>query len=96
MTGADLQKLAGTNATIEGTARDAHQGAVVLLEDRTPVYVAGLDEWPDDANGEDVRATGTVRRASLTPDPTTDAQGAVSHGAEGDDWVLEDATWEVV
>jgi hypothetical protein len=73
---------------------EAHQGPVVLLEDRTPVYVAGLFEWPDDLNGEDVKATGTLLRTSLAPDPTVDKDGAVSHGAFGDDWVLKDATWE--
>ena len=71
-------------------------GAVVLTEDRTPVYVAGLREWDEDIEGEDIEATGVLRRRSLAPDPVVDEHGAVSHGAEGSNYVLEGASWKRV
>ena len=80
--------------TVAGTARQAMLGAVVLTADRTPVYIAGLPEWDDDRSGEPIEVTGLLRRRSLAPDPTVDEDGAVSHGIEGTQYVLDDATWE--
>jgi hypothetical protein len=83
----------GQQVTINGCARDAAMGAVVLTEDRTPIYVDGLREWDEDIEGEDIEATGILRRRSLAPDPVVDEDGAVSHGAEGTNYVLEGASW---
>lgn len=82
--------------TVSGCARDAFMGAVVLTEDRTPIYVDGLREWDEDIEGEDIQATGVLRRRSLAPDPVVDEDGAVSHGAEGTNYVLEGASWDRV
>jgi hypothetical protein len=93
LTDAKLEPLVGQSATIRGVARDARMGAVVLTPDRTPVYVAGLEEWPPDLEGEALEATGTLIRRKLAPDPIVDADGGVSHGVAGTNYVLEDAAW---
>jgi len=93
MSGNGFEHLVDQEVTINGCARDAFLGAVVLMADRTPIYVDGLAEWQDDIEGEDIQATGILRRRSLAPDPVVDEDGAVSHGVEGRNYVLEGASW---
>ena len=82
---------------LTGQARNAHAGAVLLCEDRTPVYLAGIPSWDDHGiDGETIEARGTLRLRSLAPDPVVEASGSVSHGIEGDSFVLEDARWSVI
>ncbi len=80
--------------TLEGTARDAALGAVVLLSDGTPVFIRGLDGWEARWDRRRVRVTGVLRSQKLAPDPEVNDQGEVSHGMFGDALVVEDATWE--
>ncbi len=90
-----LDGMVDTNATIKGTARNAHAGAVVLTEDRTPIYIDGLQSWSATGmDGRDVEVTGTLRLRSLAPDPVVDDDGAVSHGITGDSYVIENASWK--
>jgi hypothetical protein len=83
----------GQNITIEGVAHDAKLGAVILLSDRTPVYIKGLDSWDDALFKKRLQVTGRLRRRKLAPDPEVNAAGEVSHGAFGDDYILDGATW---
>jgi hypothetical protein len=89
----DLDRHVDQPVTLTGTARDARMGAVVLQPDRTPVYVAGLDEWPSDVEGEAIQATGVLRRRKLLADPVVGPDNARSDGLEGTSFVLEDAAW---
>ena len=89
-----LAKHVGQQAEIRGTARNAMAGAVILTEDRTPVYIAGLERWDDATDGSEVRARGTLRRGSAAPQASTNAQGEVSHGMDGDNFILQSASWE--
>jgi len=90
-----LDHLIGEAVTLSGCARDAMMGAVVLTEDRTPVYMAGMREWSEDVEGEDVEVKGVLRRRSLAPDPVVDEHGNHSHGAEGTNYVLDEVTWKL-
>ncbi len=80
--------------TIVGTARNAKGGAVVLADDGEPVYVEGLDAWSGEVDGRRVRVTGLLRRKKLLPEPVLPPAPAVA-GAEGEQVVLEKATWVV-
>lgn len=92
----ELTGKVGTEATIEGTARNAHAGAVLVTEDRTPIYIDGLSSWSSTGfDGKNVSVTGMLRQRSLAPDPVTDADGAVSHGMDGDSYVFENASWKL-
>ena len=86
----------GNEITIQGTARNAHAGALVVLSDSTTIYVLGLQEWNEQVDRATVRVTGRFIRTSLAPDPEVNAKGEVSHGMKGKVSVLADATWEVV
>jgi hypothetical protein len=96
MTQPNYDSMVDTNVTIRGVARDARMGAVVLPEDRTPIYIDGLEEWDDDVSGESIEVTGMLRRRKLAPDPVVGADGGVSHGIHGDNFVLEDPAWSVL
>lgn len=84
----------GTIVTVKGTAYDARAGAIVELEDRTPIYVAGLSEWETGWVGKAVAVTGLLReRAAKTP--AVPPGGAQVHGLSGGTFALENATWEL-
>lgn len=86
-----LDEKLGTQITIEGTARNAMAGAVVLTADRTPVYVQGLERWDRAVDGKRVRASGMLRKRGA--DAVVDAHGAQASGFPGDHYVLETPTW---
>jgi hypothetical protein len=94
MSHTELDQLLGEAVTLSGCARDAMMGAVVLTEDRTPIYLAGMREWNEDIEGEDVEVKGVLQRRSLAPDPVVDEQGNHSHGVEGTNYVLDGASWK--
>ena len=88
-----LDPLVGKSVTLRGTARNAQLGAVLLTPDRTPVYIAGLEEWAPALDGQTLDVTGTLTRRKLAPDPTVDADGGISHGVAGTNYVVDDARW---
>ena len=91
-----LDSMLDKKATITGVAGNARMGAVVLTDDRTPIYIDGLESWADtDLAGQQVEVSGTLRSRSLAPQATVDADGAVSHGMDGaSSYVLENASWK--
>lgn len=88
-----LDQQVGTQVTIEGTARNAMAGAVVLTSDRTPVYVDGLERWDRAVDGKQVSASGTLRKRG--PDDVVDGSGVQSSGIASAHFVLEKPTWTV-
>lgn len=86
-----LEQKINSKVTIEGVARNAAAGAVVLTDDRTPVYVAGLERWDRAFDGKNVSASGTLRREA--GDDVVNAKGEHSHGIPDGRFVLEAPTW---
>lgn len=86
-----LEQKVGTQVTIDGTARNAMAGAVVLMPDRTPVYVEGLDSWDDATDGKKISASGTLRKRG--GDDVVANSGEQRSGIAGDHFVLEQPTW---
>lgn len=80
--------------TVVGTAENAKGGAVLLVDD-VPLYVVGLDAWPDELLHRRVQVTGVRARKQYLPEATVDASGAVSQGAVGQQDVLEGASWQL-
>lgn len=83
----------GKTTTLLGTARNAKGGAVVVRDDGGAVYVGGLEAWPAALDGQRVEVTGQLVRKKLIPDPVVGPNGERSAGAEGDQTVIEKATW---
>jgi hypothetical protein len=92
----DFEKLVDQEITVQGTAFDAHAGAVVVTGDGTELYVGGLDYWSKQDRGKSVEVTGTLRSQKLAPDPTEGPGGVATHGMFGSQLVLERATWRVL
>ena len=86
-----LDTQVGSQVTIEGTARNAMAGAVVLTADRTPVYVDGLERWDGAFDGKKVSASGTLRKRG--PDDVVAGNGEQASGIAADHFVLEQPTW---
>jgi len=79
---------------VEGIARDAKAGAVVV-SDTGPVYIEKLGSWPSELLGKQVRVKGRLVTTKFIPDPVND-KGELVQGAPGEQTVMRDATWEVV
>ena len=84
---------ADAKAQVAGTAEDAKGGAVVHEADGRVVYIEGLDSWPEDLLGKAVTAEGRLVVKQYIPEATVAPDGAISQGAEGEQWVLENAMW---
>ena len=78
---------------VHGTAQNAMLGAVVMTEDFTPIFLSGIKEWDNDIKGKSVVVTGVLRRKLLAPEATVSPNGEVSHGVEGDSYILENPIW---
>ncbi|MBM4387421.1 MAG: hypothetical protein FJ088_06745, partial [Deltaproteobacteria bacterium] len=64
------EEAVGANTfSLEGTARNAALGAVIVMDKGTPIYIEGLAEWPADFLGKRVKAKGILRQKKLAPDP---------------------------
>jgi len=84
----------GQTVTIHGTAYDARAGAIVELEDRTPIYIAGMESWDPKVQGKGIEVTGLLKeRPAKTP--KVPPGGAQVHGLAGATFVLENATWKL-
>ena len=83
----------GTTVTLRGRALDANAGAVLLLEDETPIYIHVLEYWPDEFVGEEVEVRGVLQREKVIPNPEA---SPVSHGAAGMNLVLRNASWRKI
>lgn len=89
----DVKTLVGRTVTIRGRAIDAHGGAVVMLDDETPIYIPVLEYWPPELVGTQVEVRGVLKKRKLTPNPDDEP---ISHGAHGEDFVLDNASWRRV
>lgn len=88
-----LEQMVGRKVTIEGVARNAAAGAVVFTDDRTPVYVAGLDRWDSATDGKKISASGTLRKRGGSS--LVNTKGEVSEGIPGYHFELEQPSWTV-
>lgn len=86
-----LDQKVGTHVTIEGTARNAMAGAVVLTADRTPIYVDGLERWDGAFDGKKISASGTLRKRG--GDDVVNDAGEHASGIAGSHFVLEQPSW---
>ena len=82
----------GKAVELTGVAQNAKAGAVLVV-DGSPIYVKNLAAWPDALRGKTVKVKGTLKSMKLIPSPTRGPKGEVGQGAEGEQWVLEDAAY---
>ena len=88
-----LHDLIDQNAQFTGRAEDAKGGAVVVLQNQEVIYVRNLSFWEEEIVGTQVSIKGIVRSEKYIPDPEVAEDGAISQGAIGSQYVLDDAQW---
>ncbi|MCK6506135.1 hypothetical protein L6R53_22615 [Myxococcota bacterium] len=84
--------------TVQGQARDANGGAVVLTAAGESIYLPGLEGWPPAIEGRTIRATGRRTQARLLPEAEVGPDGAISQGVapgSGPQEVLQVSTWQL-
>lgn len=88
----NLAKLHGKHVELSGVAHDAKGGAILLV-DNEPLYLRKLTAWPEALRGKPLVVKGTLKSMKLLPSPERGPKGEISQGAEGSQWVLEDASF---
>jgi hypothetical protein len=90
----DPDEHVGETVTLRGHAWNARAGAMVQLEDKTPIYITGLERWDKAVFNKEVEVTGQLRfRPSRVP--KVGPGGEHSHGL-GDTYAVDDASWTAV
>lgn len=84
---------AAKSVTVRGTAQNAKAGAVIGGADPDPIYIAGLDRWPDAMTGKSVTATGVLSLEEYIPRAKVSPEGLHGAGGDGEQSVLRDARW---
>jgi hypothetical protein len=74
--------------TFSGTARTAMAGAIVAVGAGQPVYVAGLERWEPELEGQTVEVSGTLRMLGGEEEPAEDDE--LVHEVDPERFVLED------
>ncbi len=88
-----LHDLVDQNAHLLGIAENAKGGAVVILRNQEVIYVRNLPSWEEEVVGKQVSIKGIVRLEKYIPDPKVAEDGAISQGAIGSQYVLDNAQW---
>jgi hypothetical protein len=91
-----LERVVGRELTLTGTARETKAGAALLTGNAEPVYIKGLAMWPEELLGKRVSASGRLLHIKHIPDPHQAADGAISQGAVGLQYVLQRASWKAL
>ena len=59
------------------------------------IYIRKLSSWEDEVVGKQVSIKGIIQREKYLPDPHVSEDGAISQGAIGTQYVLDDAQWHM-
>jgi hypothetical protein len=93
--GFDPAEHVGETVSFEATALDAAGGAMVMVGPGSPIYIRGLDRWPQELEGRRVSLTGELQRRESQLPPTPPG-GIPAHGIPSATYVLDGARWELV
>lgn len=82
------------SVTVRGIAGNAKAGAEVMGKDGIPIYLTGLDAWPDALNGKKVGVTGILH--SVDHGLPVGPNGEHYAGLEGEQLLLRDARYGLI
>jgi hypothetical protein len=83
------KNLFGKEISLYGLAFDSKAGAVLKLKDGIIVYIYDLASWSSEFLGQKTCVTGTIQQKKIIPDVRIDENGAISQGAPGEQYLLE-------
>ncbi|MCJ7817214.1 MAG: hypothetical protein MUP60_00010 [Candidatus Thorarchaeota archaeon] len=67
----------------------------MVLQNQEVIYVRNLSFWEDEVVGKQFSIKGIIRLEKYIPDPAVSEDGAISQGAIGSQYVLDDAQWYI-
>ncbi|NHI94864.1 MAG: hypothetical protein EAX96_20415 [Candidatus Lokiarchaeota archaeon] len=79
-------ELIGKEITLKGEVANCKAGPCLSLKDGSIIYVQELN---DELIGKKIKLKATFLRKKIIPDPMIDENGAISTGAHGDQFILE-------
>ena len=88
-----IEEQIGQNVSLNGTAKDAKGGAVLLTLEGDVIYIKGLEFWPSEILDKQISVNGLLKEEKFIPDPIIDKDGAISTGAYGIQLILENAEY---
>ena len=88
-----IEKQIGQEVNLNGTAKDAKGGAVLLIPEGEVIYIKGLEFWPSEILDKEISVSGLLKEEKFIPDPIIDENGAISTGAYGNQLILENAEY---
>jgi hypothetical protein len=83
------EKLLNQEITLIGVAFDSKAGACIQVKNGLIVYIQDLSYWQDRFLKRKIAVTGTFRKKKFIPDVEIDETGAISQGAPGEQYLLE-------
>ncbi len=90
-----LNDMVGEDVYLEGIAENGKAGALLLLPHGEVIYIRHLGGWEDEVRGSQITVRGILRYEKYIPDPEVTEDGAISQGAIGSQYVLDNAYWEM-
>jgi len=81
-------ELLNMEISMQGLAVVSKAGACIKLAEDI-VFIKNKHDWEDEELNEIVVITGILVEKKFIPDPVVDEDGAISQGAEGTQFVLE-------
>jgi hypothetical protein len=82
--------------TIEGLAKNAKDGAVVVSSDQTVYYIDKLQYWDEFFEGKKIKVTGYLVTDSTKNEDIVNDKGEYKTGIPGDKKLLIEAAWEII
>lgn len=83
------ENIMNKEVTLRGIAMDAKAGAVIILLKGEIIYLENMDSWDDVLLNKGVLVKGLLVEKKLIPDPVVAKDGAISTGAYGKQFFLE-------
>ncbi|MBN1329466.1 MAG: hypothetical protein JXA54_08330 [Candidatus Heimdallarchaeota archaeon] len=87
------KRLLGKKVTFTGIARDSKTCACILLEDNQIIYLPSQSSWEDEYYSKKIIITGRLRKKKMIPDVEVAKDGAISQGAFGRQYILQDISF---
>ncbi len=88
-----VEKQIGQKVNLNGTAKDAKGGAVLLTPEGNVIFIKGLEFWPSEFLDKKISVSGLLKEEKLIPDPLIDEDAVISTGAYGNQLILENAEY---
>jgi len=82
------EKMIEKLITLKGKAVDSKAGACLKIKDEI-VFIENISSWDDELYGKELLIKGILKLKKIIPDVVIEEDGAISQGAPGKQYILE-------